>query len=167
MSHPQISRVPYFQPGVTRRSLMAAGRRRGTGTQGQYTLALVSAGTYLDLAVDGSGQIYVLYYTGSGSAPGNYHVDVYRPTGAVLDTHAVGVNVPHLAIDYWRSIYAANFDPLIGIVTKQPHIDPALGVAEPSLSRFDPVELIGRPPKKRKPKPKHKHKPKPKPHKRT
>ena len=82
--------VPYFQPGVTRRSLMAAGRRRGAGAPGQYTLALVSAGTYLDLAVDGSGQIYVLYYTGDGSAPGDYHVDVYTPTGAVLDTHQWG-----------------------------------------------------------------------------
>ena len=71
--------VQYFQPPVTRRSLMAASRRRGAGTQGRYTLPLVSAGTYLDLAVDGSEQIYVLYYTGSGTSPGDYHVNVYAP----------------------------------------------------------------------------------------
>ena len=34
-----------------------------------YRLPLVAAGTYLDLAVDGSGFIYVLYYTGHGTAP--------------------------------------------------------------------------------------------------
>jgi hypothetical protein len=154
--------VQYFQPPVTRRSLLAAGRRRGAGAAGQYTLPLVSAGTYLDLAVDGSEQIYVLYYTGSGDSPGDYHVDVYTLAGAVVNNHIVGVNVPHLAVDYWRSIYAANFDPQIAIGTNTPHIDSALKVAEPSVSRFDPEELITlKSPKKRKHKPKHKHKQKP------
>ncbi len=162
--------VQYFQPPLTRRSLLAAGRRRGAGAAGQYTLPLVSAGTYLDLAVDGSEQIYVLYYTGSGDSPGDYHVDVYTLAGAVVNNHIVGVNVPHLAVDYWRSIYAANFDPLIAIGTKTPHIDSGLKVAEPSVSRFDPEELITRkPPKKRKHKhkhkPEHRHKHKHKPHK--
>ena len=155
-----VNAVPYFQATMTRRGWMAAGARRGAGTQGPYTLPLVSKGTYLDLAVDGSEQIYALYHTGDGTSPGDYHVDVYIPAGAVLNDHIVGVNVPHLAVDYWRSMYAANYDPLIGIGTKQPHIDPALGVAEPSVSRFDPVELIGaKPPKKRKPKPKHRRQP--------
>jgi hypothetical protein len=104
-----------------------------------YTLALVSPRSYLDLAVDGGGQIYALYYSGDGSAPADYHVDVYTQTGAALDTNSPGVNVPHIAIDYWRSIFAANYDPLADTTTGQPHIDPALGVAEPSLSRFDPT----------------------------
>jgi hypothetical protein len=151
------SPVQYFQPPVTRRGLIAAGRRRGAGAQGQYTIPLVSAGTYLDLAIDGSEQIYVLYHTGSGTSTSDYHVDVYTPAGAVLNDHIVGVNVPHLAVDYWRSMYAGNYDPLIDITTKQPHIDPKLGVAEPSVSRFDPVELTGRkPPKRHKPPRKHK-----------
>ena len=59
--------VPYFQSSLTRRSLVTGrGKRPGglrTSSPGQYTLALVSNGTYLDMAVDGSGQIYVLYYT--------------------------------------------------------------------------------------------------------
>ena len=151
------SPVQYFQPPVTRRGLIAAGRHRGAGAQGQYTIPLVSAGTYLDLAIDGSEQIYVLYHTGSGTSPGDYHVDVYTPAGAVLNDHIVGVDVPHLAVDYWRSMYAGNYDPLIDITTKQPHIDPKLGVAEPSVSRFDPVELTGRkPPKRHRPPRKHK-----------
>src|SRR5262249_49153611 len=128
--------VPYFQPPSTRRALLTHARRRGATGQGNYRLPLVSVGTYLDLAVDGSAQIYVLYYTGDGVGPGDYRVDVYTPTGTPLDTHSPGVNVPHFAVDYWRSIYAANYDPLTDIATGKPHIDPALAVAEPSLSRF-------------------------------
>ena len=121
----------------------------GVSGQGQYTLPLVSKGTYLDLAVDGAGQIYALYYTGDGAAPADYHVDVYTQAGAVLDTQSPGVNVPHLAIDYWRSIYAANYDPLADIASGDPHIDPALTVAEPSLSRFDPTTVSAREPARR------------------
>ena len=151
--------VPYFQATLTRRSLVARPRRGASGP-GTYTLPLVSKGTYLDIAVDGSGQIYLLYHTGDGSAPSDYHVDVYTATGEPLDTASPGVNVPHLAVDYWRSIFAANFDPLDNIATGKPQIDPALGVAEPSVSRFDPVEAAAI--KRTKAKPKHGHKPKPK-----
>ncbi len=66
----------------------------------------------------------------------------------MLDTNSPGVNVPHLAIDYWRNIYAGNFNPLEGIVTGQPHIDPALGVAEPSISLFLPTNPTKKPPQK-------------------
>ena len=134
--------VPYFKPTLTRRRLVspAPGRVKGAAPAGQYALPLVSPGTYLDLSVDGSGQMYALYYTGNGSDPANYHVDVYTPSGAVLDTHSPGVNVPHLAIDYWRSIFAANYNPLSTQGTSTPRIDPKLGVAEPSVSRFDPAE---------------------------
>jgi hypothetical protein len=105
-----------------------------------YTLPLVSPGTYLDIAVDGAEQAYLLYFTGTGSVPADYHVDVYTKTGTPLDTHSPGVNVPHLAVDYWRSIYAANYSPLTTLGTTTPRIDPRLGVPEPSLSRFDPTQ---------------------------
>ena len=67
----------------------------GTGPDAdrKFTRDLVSKGTPLDLAVDGAGQIYVLYFTGTGSAPVDYHVDVYTKSGDVLDTHSPGVNV--------------------------------------------------------------------------
>jgi len=104
-----------------------------------YTLPLVSDGTYLDIAVDGAEQVYLLYFTGTGTAPGDYRVDVYNADGSPLATHSPGVNVPHLAVDYWRSIFAANYAPLANLGTTTPHISPALGVPEPSLSRFDPA----------------------------
>jgi hypothetical protein len=46
---------------------------------------------------------------------------------------------------HWRSIFAANYSPLTDLGTSNPHIDPALGVAEPSLSRFDPITPSGAP----------------------
>jgi hypothetical protein len=90
--------------------------------------------------VDGAEQVYLLYFSRNGLAPTDYHVDVYTKTGTPLDTSSPGVNVPHLAVDYWRSIYGANYAPLTDLGTTTPRIDPALGVPEPSLSRFDPAE---------------------------
>jgi len=110
----------------------------GTQSPLSFSLALPGSLTYLDIAVDGAGQIYVLSYSNDGSQPADYRIDVYTPNGAPLATNSPGTNVPHLAVDYWRSIYAANYSALLDSSTGQPRIDPALGVAEPSLSRFDP-----------------------------
>ena len=153
--------VPYFGRSVTRRGLFdrqASGPVRRTSGPGQFRLPLVSTGTYLDLGVDGAGQMYLLYYTGDGSAVGDYHIDVYSAAGAVIATHSAGVNVPRFAVDYFRSLFAANYDPLVDIATGKPHIDPAIGVIEPSISRFDPTEAKSRPKPKRRPKPKPKAK---------
>ena len=48
------------------------------------------SGTYLDMAVDGASHIYLLYYTGDGSQPGDYHIDVYNPDGTPLTTNSPG-----------------------------------------------------------------------------
>lgn len=111
----------------------------GGGSPAAFTLALSNEVTYLDVAVDGAGQIYLLSHAGDGSEPAQYRVDVYTATGDPLATNSPGTNVPRLAVDYWRSIYAANFTALRDRASGQPRIDPALGVAEPSLSRFDPT----------------------------
>ncbi|HEX5195013.1 MAG TPA: hypothetical protein VFW09_19620 [Solirubrobacteraceae bacterium] len=49
----------------------------------------------------------------------------------------------HLAVDYWRSIYGANYDALTDLGTTAARVDPRLGVPEPSLSRFDPTDQVG------------------------
>jgi hypothetical protein len=110
------------------------------GGERQFTRILASPGTPLDLAVDGADQIYVLYFTGTGSDPADYHIDVYTKTGEVLNTKSAGTNIPKLAIDYWRTIFGANYDALANLGTTTPRIDGVLGVAEPSLSRFDPTD---------------------------
>jgi hypothetical protein len=113
-----------------------------TGKSGPHTefrVALASAGTPLDMAVDGSDQIYVLYSTGAGTTVEDYRIDIYDKHGQVFNQASMSTNIPRLAIDYWRSIYGANYDALTDLGTSTPHIDPRLGVAEPSLSRFDPT----------------------------
>jgi hypothetical protein len=115
----------------------------GTGSPAAFTLTLPRPATYLDVAVDGSGQIYVLSYQGDGTQLADYRIDVYTPSGAPLATNSPGTNIPHIAVDYWRSIYAANYTALLDSSTSQPRIDPALGVPEPSLSRFDPITSSG------------------------
>jgi hypothetical protein len=111
----------------------------GAGQPLAFTATLPTGRTWLDISVDGSNQIYLLSYTSDGSSPSDYLLDVYKPDGQPLVTKSAGVNVAHLAVDYWRSIYAANFTALLDSATGQPRIDPALGVAEPSLTRFDPA----------------------------
>jgi hypothetical protein len=49
-----------------------------------------------------------------------------------------------LAVDYWRSIYGVNFDPVVNDNNStNAHLDPALNVLEPSVSRFDPTPGAG------------------------
>jgi hypothetical protein len=97
----------------------------------QYRTALAASGTYLDLAVDGASHIYLLYYTGDGSQPGDYRVDVYNPDGTPLATNSPGTNVAKLAVDFWRSIFGVNFTAISA---------PGSSVSVPSISRFDPSE---------------------------
>jgi hypothetical protein len=112
--------------------------------QAEFVLALDAKGTYLDVAVDGASQIYLLYFTGDGSDANAYHIDVCNAVGEPIATHSPGANIPHLAVDYWRSVYVANYSPLINLGTDQPHTDPALKVREPSFSRFDPTRSGGK-----------------------
>jgi len=109
----------------------------GTASPAAFTRPLPPA-TYLDLAVDGSSQIYILSFDSDGHQPSDYRLDVYTPTGAPLATNSRGTNVARIAVDYWRSIYAANYTALVDS-NGQPHIDPLLAVAEPSLSVLDPI----------------------------
>jgi hypothetical protein len=112
-------------------------RQFGSGSAKNFTLPLPEPRAYLDVAVDGSGDIYVLSYQGKGANPSQYRIDVFSPTGMPMSTLSTGNNIPHLAVDYWRSIYAANYTPLLDS-NGNVYIDPNLGVAEPSISRFDP-----------------------------
>ncbi len=106
----------------------------------QYTLALTPGRAYLDVAVDGANQIYLLSHAGDGTHPDDYYLDVHTQTGTPLVTKSSGVNAPHIAVDYFRSIFVANYAPLTDLNTTTPHKNPDLSVTEPSLSRFDPTQ---------------------------
>jgi hypothetical protein len=93
--------------------------------------------TYLDLAVELQGFIYVLSYTGDGKAVENYKLDLYNPTGKWLsrtpdkakDPKATGVNGARLIVDMWRSMYTLNFE----------HFEGPGGRTEPSVSTWLPT----------------------------
>ena len=60
--------------------------------------------TYLDIAIEGLGYIYILSYTGNGAQAGDYHLDVYNPDGTFL-CRTSGVAAARLAVDTFRNIY--------------------------------------------------------------
>ena len=64
---------------------------------------------YLDLAVEYAGYLYVLSYTGNG--PFTYHLDLYTPDGAWL-ARTSGINADKLAVNYWRDLFALNYEVL-------------------------------------------------------
>ena len=80
-----------------------------------------------------------MYFSGDGSSPAAYRLDVYTPDGALLTSKTTWINAPCLAVDYWRSVYAPSYSPLTQQGTSTVHVDPALGVSEPALSRLDPT----------------------------
>lgn len=79
--------VPYFAGGSATMALLP---RAGT--------------TYLDVAIEFKGFIYVLsVVTGS-----TYNLDIYKPTGEWLAT-TQGMNASKLTIDLFRNVYTLNF----------------------------------------------------------
>ena len=66
--------------------------------------------TYLDVAVEFTGYLYVL----STDASNAHRLDIYHPTQAstapICTTH--GVNAAKLAVDFWRSAYMLNYEVL-------------------------------------------------------
>jgi hypothetical protein len=97
--------------------------------------------TYLDIAVEMQGYIYVLSYSGDGKAVEDYKLDLYDPTGKWLsrtpdkgkDPRATGVNGARLVVDMWRSMYTLNFE----------HFEGPGGRTEPSVSTWLPTAPKG------------------------
>ena len=83
--------------------------------------------TYLDLATESKGYIYVLSHTGDGGAAADYHLDIYQPTGEYLCT-TENLNVDKMTVSMWRDLYALNYQKLLG-----PN-----GRTEPSISQWIP-----------------------------
>lgn len=85
--------------------------------------------TYLDMAVEASGFIYVLSYDGSG-AGALYWLDIYRAdqAGTAPICSTPNVNAGALCVDFWRNVYTLNYEVLAS----------ASGQAEPSVSLWTP-----------------------------
>ncbi|HEX8199752.1 MAG TPA: hypothetical protein VF590_04640 [Isosphaeraceae bacterium] len=78
--------------------------------------------TYLDMAVEAQGYVYVLSYRGDGSQATDYLLDVYGPDGGFcfrtpdpsLTTAPQNVVAGRIAVDVWRDLYALTFEAMRG-----------------------------------------------------
>jgi hypothetical protein len=101
--------------------------------QGAYYVPLVDeTGTvyYLDLACEYTGYLYVLSYV-TGQSTYQYRLDIYTPEGEFL-SRTTGVNAARLAVDFWRNVYALNYE-----VLKMTDGNPS-PLTEPSVSEWIP-----------------------------
>jgi hypothetical protein len=88
--------------------------------------------TYLDVATETKGFIYVLSYEGDGTAPEDYRLDLYGPDGTPLDAsqanHNGQLNGARMTVDQWRTVFTLNYEQMSG---------PA-GRPEPTVSQWLP-----------------------------
>lgn len=82
------------------------------GTSATMTLNSASASFYLDIAVESKGYIYVLYYTGDGSLPSDYNVDIYQPDGTFL-VSTPNVAAANLVVDILRNMFTLNYETIL------------------------------------------------------
>jgi hypothetical protein len=68
--------------------------------------------TYLDLAVEQAGYLYVLSYTQRGDKPVNYQVDLYEPDGKFLVT-TPNTAAANITVDIMRSMYMLNYEIIL------------------------------------------------------
>ena len=99
---------------------------------GSYSFALKDGAdsnrTYVGMAVEFTGYIYVLSYATNTY---DYRLDIYKPDGTHL-TGTEGINAGGIAVDFWRTVYTLNYE-----VLKKPDGD-LPGVTEPSVSMWTP-----------------------------
>ena len=82
---------------------------------------------YLDIKVESTGLIYILFRTASNS----YYLDIYNKEGRFI-TRTSGMNAGKIAIDLWRNVYTLNYE-----VLKLPNGDYP-EITEPSVSEWIP-----------------------------
>ncbi len=84
--------------------------------------------TYLDVATESKGYVYVLLVQQTTGAP-TFFLDIYNPDGSILlDEPQSGVNAERLTVDQWRSMFTLGFDVVLG----------ADGRTEPGISEWMP-----------------------------
>jgi hypothetical protein len=97
--------------------------------------------TYLDLATEAKGYVYVLSYQGDGKQATDYFLDIYGPDGAFvcrtpdarLTSTPQHVAAARLAIDVWRNAYTLNYEAIVGAGGR---VEPSIGHWMPSPPLF-------------------------------
>ncbi|MFT4254119.1 MAG: hypothetical protein QM608_16750 [Caulobacter sp.] len=81
----------------------------------------VGHATFLDMAVESQGYIYVLSHWGDGAAPTDYVLDIYGPDGVFcsrspdpsVTREPQNVVAGKIAVDVWRNLYGLTYETLI------------------------------------------------------
>jgi hypothetical protein len=105
--------------------------------------------TFLDLATEARGYIYVLCFTGDGSHTTDYFLDIYEPNGAFLcrtpdsryTTNPQNVVAARLVIDPWRNAFTLNYEATTG---PNNSTEPSIGHWMPMPPLF-PLDLSNQP----------------------
>jgi hypothetical protein len=104
------------------------------GQTSPYFLELTETAdnTYLDLAVEFTGYVYVL----SLDSNNNHQLDIYHPsqTGTKPICTTLNVNAARIAVDFWRSLYSMNYE-----VLTVPPSGTIPNFTEPSVSMWIPT----------------------------
>ncbi len=77
--------------------------------------------TLIDIACEGLGYIYVLWYADDGSSSAQYNLDIFAPNGVWL-SRTSGVAAGALAVDTFRNIYTLNYETVNGAPVVQPSL---------------------------------------------
>jgi hypothetical protein len=93
--------------------------------------------TYLDMAVEAQGYVYVLAFQGDGAKSTDYLLDVYSPDGKFLfrtpdakaTTQPQNVVAGRIAVDIWRNLFALTYEKLRG----------AGGAIQPGVAHWMPT----------------------------
>jgi hypothetical protein len=85
--------------------------------------------TFLDLASEMKGYLYVLGHTGTQPQRSDYFLDLYAPTGEWLarspdgtDAKATNPNAAKLVVNQWRTMFTLNYESFIGSHGTEPSV---------------------------------------------
>lgn len=110
-------------------------KRAGGGKSAEMPLRGEEAAvTYLDVAAESTGYIYILKYLGKGDKVEDYRLDIHSPDGEFV-SQSVGVNAARLAVTLWRDMYTLNFNILKG----SGRTEPTVGLWIPSTPAGEPA----------------------------
>jgi len=82
----------------------------------------------LDIDVESTGMIFVLYYKNGGKTKNDYGIQIYSKTGELVDT-ALGIAAAKMAVDHFRNIFTLNYETVLSTGNMQ----------KPTISLWTPL----------------------------
>ncbi|MEO8604283.1 MAG: hypothetical protein ABI629_17040 [bacterium] len=81
----------------------------------------------VDLATDALGFLFVLSYSGNGTKPADYRLEIFDPQGNFV-TRTDGLVARRIAVDPFRTVFALNYASIAGA----PRVEPSVSQWIPS-----------------------------------